>query len=187
MTCTWHAYFGMPGSNNNINVLQRSPVFSNYLRGRSSPVEFEVNGNTYNMGYYLADGIYPEWPAFVKSIRHPMKAKTQHFSKRQDSVRKDIERAFEVLRARFAVVRGPAYGWHPKQIKEIMICCIILHNMIVEDEGPHAGNTDFSDIGYIAPGIKTIQIENPLLLHATGSKTRVATFSCNVISSSTNG
>ncbi|WVZ98924.1 hypothetical protein U9M48_044294 [Paspalum notatum var. saurae] len=77
----WHAYFGMPGNNNDINVLQRSPVFSNYLRGRSTPVEFEFNGNTYNMGYYLADGIYPEWPAFVKSICHPMKAKTQHFSK----------------------------------------------------------------------------------------------------------
>ncbi|WVZ77256.1 hypothetical protein U9M48_025143 [Paspalum notatum var. saurae] len=129
------------------NVLQRSPVFSNYERGRSSPVDFKVNGNTYNMGYYLADGIYSEWLAFVKTIRHPMEAKTQHFSKMQDSACKDIERAFGVLRARFAIVRGLAYGWHPKQIKEIMMCCIIFHNMIVEDEGEHAGNTNFSNIG----------------------------------------
>jgi hypothetical protein len=56
----WHAYFGMPGSNNDINVLHRSPIFSAYLRGRSSPVSFQVNRRTYNMGYYLADGIYPE-------------------------------------------------------------------------------------------------------------------------------
>ncbi|WVZ88854.1 hypothetical protein U9M48_035322, partial [Paspalum notatum var. saurae] len=40
----WHVYFGMPGRNNNINVLQRSPVFSSYLRGQSTSVEFEVNG-----------------------------------------------------------------------------------------------------------------------------------------------
>ncbi|WVZ98671.1 hypothetical protein U9M48_044078, partial [Paspalum notatum var. saurae] len=139
----------MPGSASDINVLQRSSYFL-ITRGRSTPV-FEVNGNTYNMGYYLADGIYPEWPAFVKSIRHPMEAKTQHFAKRQESARKDIERAFGVLRARFAVVRGPAYGWHQRQLKDIMMCCIILHNMIVEDEGVHAGNTYFSDIGYVPP------------------------------------
>ncbi|WVZ70827.1 hypothetical protein U9M48_019463 [Paspalum notatum var. saurae] len=138
-------------SNNDINALQRSPVFSSYLKGQSTPVEFEVNGHTYNMGYYLADGIYPEWPAFVKSIHHPMDTKTQHFSRRQESARKDIERAFGVLRARFAVVRGPAYGWYPKQVKKIMLCCIILHNMIVEDEGVQARNTNFSDIAYIPP------------------------------------
>ncbi|WVZ97408.1 hypothetical protein U9M48_042948 [Paspalum notatum var. saurae] len=101
-------------SNNDINVLQKSPVFSSYLNSQSTPVEFEVNSRTYNMGYYLADGIYPEWPAFVKSIRHPMEKKTQHFSRRQESARKDIERAFGVLRARFAPVRGPVYGWYPK-------------------------------------------------------------------------
>jgi hypothetical protein len=52
----WHAYFGLPGSCNDINVLQRSPVFSAYARGETPPVEFTVNGHAYDMGYYLADG-----------------------------------------------------------------------------------------------------------------------------------
>jgi hypothetical protein len=56
----WHAYFGLPGSLNDINVLHRSTVFHNYLTGRAPRVQFTVNGNTYNMGYFLADGIYPE-------------------------------------------------------------------------------------------------------------------------------
>jgi hypothetical protein len=56
----WHAYFGLPGSCNDINVLQRSPVFSAYARGETPPVEFTVNGHAYDMGYYLADGIYPD-------------------------------------------------------------------------------------------------------------------------------
>ncbi|TVU31006.1 hypothetical protein EJB05_22668, partial [Eragrostis curvula] len=78
----WHAYFGMPGSNNDINVLHRSHVFSfsGYLRGRSTPVEFAVNGRTYNMGYYLADGIYPDWAAFVKTIRYPIEEKAKYFA-----------------------------------------------------------------------------------------------------------
>ena len=49
------------------------------------------------MGYYLADGIYPDWPAFVKSVRHPMERKTQRFAAVQEGARKDIERAFGVL------------------------------------------------------------------------------------------
>jgi hypothetical protein len=146
----WHAYFGMPGSNNDINILHRSPVFSAYLTGRSSPVSFEVNGRTYNMGYYLADGIYPEWAGFVKSIRYPMEVKTQHFATQQESARKDIERAFGVLQSRFAVIRGPAYGWDRSQLNDIMMTCIILHNMIVEDEQHNAGDTDFHDIGDVA-------------------------------------
>jgi hypothetical protein len=50
----------MPGSCNDINVLQWSPVFSPYLRDYAAPVDFMVNGNSYDMGYFLADGIYPE-------------------------------------------------------------------------------------------------------------------------------
>ena len=143
----WHAYFGLPGSCYDINVLQRSPIFSAYIRGESPPVHFTVNGRTYDMGYYLADGIYPDWPAFVKSVRHPMERKTQCFAAVQEGARKDIERAFGVLQARWAVIRGPAYGWDREQLSDIMTACIIMHNMIVEDEKSEAINTNFDNIG----------------------------------------
>jgi hypothetical protein len=52
----------------------------------------------------------------------------------QAAVRKDVERAFGVLQARFAIVRGPAHFWDKNTLREIMNACIIMHNMIVEDE-----------------------------------------------------
>ena len=95
------------------------------------------------MGYYLADGIYPPWSTFVKSIPYPQSNKHKQFAAAQESTRKDVERAFGVLQARFAIVRGPARFWHRETLKDIMKACIILHNMIVEDE-QHAGNFDFN-------------------------------------------
>jgi hypothetical protein len=56
---------------------------------------------------------------------------------------KDIERTFGVLQKRWAIVRAPAYGWSLGHIGDIMKTCIILHNMIVEDEGPLDLNASF--------------------------------------------
>jgi hypothetical protein len=86
------------------------------------------------MGYYLADSIYPEWATFVKSVKDPQDNIDAVFAKAQEAARKDIERAFGALQARFAIVRGPARFWDKKTLMNIMTCCVILHSMIIEDE-----------------------------------------------------
>uniref|UniRef100_I1Q392 DDE Tnp4 domain-containing protein n=1 Tax=Oryza glaberrima TaxID=4538 RepID=I1Q392_ORYGL len=130
----WHAFFGAAGSNNDINVLDQSPLFTEVLQGRAPEVQFTVNGTNYNMGYYLADGIYPEWAAFVKSIKRPQNDKVKLFAQRQESAREDVERAFGVVQKRWAIIRHPARLWEREELADIMYACIILHNMIVEDE-----------------------------------------------------
>ncbi|XP_020270558.1 uncharacterized protein LOC109845698 [Asparagus officinalis] len=130
----WHVFLGLPGSLNDINVLDRSPVFDDIESGEDPRVNFTVNGREYNLAYYLADGIYPKWPIFVQSIQMPQGNKHHFFAKQQESCRKDVERAFGVLQARFAIVRQPARMWDLDVLGKIMRACIILHNMIVEDE-----------------------------------------------------
>ncbi|XP_020272136.1 uncharacterized protein LOC109847311 [Asparagus officinalis] len=142
----WHAYFGLPGALNDINVLERSSVFSQLAEGHGPTVNYTVNGHEYTMGYYLADGIYPSWATFVKTISLPQGNKRKHFATLQESERKDVERAFGVLQSRFAIVRGPARSWDEKILKNIMQACIIMHNMIVEDER----NDDYIDFTYDA-------------------------------------
>ena len=104
-TWIWHAFFGMPRSCNDINVLQRSPLFAMLANGESPPVEFESNGRTYHYGYYLADGIYPKWATFVKPITNCQGRKELQFHNAQTLARKDVERTFRILQAQFSIVR----------------------------------------------------------------------------------
>ncbi|XP_020242692.1 uncharacterized protein LOC109820907 [Asparagus officinalis] len=64
----WHAFFELPGSYNDINVLKRSNLFIKLTKGRAPPVNYSINSHEYMMGYYLADGIYRQWSTFVKII-----------------------------------------------------------------------------------------------------------------------
>jgi len=64
---------------------------------RAPKCEFVVNGHEYKIGYYLSDGIYSKWATFVKTIPLPQGQKKKLFVERQESVRKNVERAFGVL------------------------------------------------------------------------------------------
>ncbi|XP_061951875.1 uncharacterized protein LOC133674679 [Populus nigra] len=101
----------------------------------TAPVNYTINGHEYTMGYYLADEIYPNWSTFVKTILRPLGAKRKYFASKQESARKDVEQAFGVLQSRFAIVRGPVRYWDEETLANIMKACIIMHNMIIEDEG----------------------------------------------------
>ncbi|KAM2414854.1 hypothetical protein ACFX1X_001301 [Malus domestica] len=88
-TWIWHAFFGVPGAQNDLNILAQSPVFNDVLQGKAPKVTYVVNGRRYDGPYYLADGIYS---------------------------------------------RGAARMFDVESLRSVMMTCIILHNMIVEDE-----------------------------------------------------
>ncbi|GKC13049.1 ALP1-like protein [Tanacetum coccineum] len=64
----WHAFFGVAGSNNDINVLYQSPLFNDLKTGQAPEISFVANSVTYRSGYYLVDRIYPELAPLVKTI-----------------------------------------------------------------------------------------------------------------------
>ncbi|XP_058742570.1 uncharacterized protein LOC131615075 [Vicia villosa] len=136
-------YLRRPNNNDVEHLLQmgESRGFPGML-GRAATVQYTINETPYNMGYYLADGIYPEWATFVKTISMSQGEKRKLFPQHQESARKDVERAFGVLQSRFAIIRGPARAWHMETLKHTIYACIILHNMIVEDER-HTYGGDF--------------------------------------------
>jgi hypothetical protein len=103
-----YAIFGLPGSNNDINVLHISYFFDRLAQGEAPAVKYALNGHNYDMDYYLADGIYPNWSTFVKTIKPSASLKAKYFATAQEAQRKDVERACGVIQARFQIVQQPA-------------------------------------------------------------------------------
>ena len=100
----WHAFFGLPGTLNDITILDQSPLFQQLQDGEGLSVKYKVNGNHYKMGYYLTDGIYPKYATLIQLISEPRGPKHKHFAKMQEAYRKVVERAFGVLQAQYAIV-----------------------------------------------------------------------------------
>ncbi|GJR79643.1 ALP1-like protein [Tanacetum coccineum] len=105
----WHALFGVVGSNNDINVLYQSPLFNDLKTRRAPEISFVANVLTYRCGYYLVDGIYPELATLVKTILKPTDDDHKRilYKQKQESARKDVERAFGVLNKKWAILANP--------------------------------------------------------------------------------
>ncbi|KAI5329403.1 hypothetical protein L3X38_028800 [Prunus dulcis] len=70
----------------------------------------------------------------VDDIHENNSEKERSFASFQEGYRKDVERCFGILQARWAIIRGAARMLDEEVLRSIMMTCIILHNMIVEDE-----------------------------------------------------
>lgn len=130
----WHVMFGTPGSKNDINIMDQSPLFNAVRNGRWPPIrpETSLNGLALNWYYYLTDGIYPRFRIFVSSIQDPSTKKEKRFCAQQEGVRKGVEREFRVLFQRFRIIYQPSRLWYKEDMNSIVKACCILHNMIVK-------------------------------------------------------
>ncbi|KAJ0928646.1 putative harbinger transposase-derived protein [Helianthus annuus] len=96
----WHSYFGVPGSNNDINVLYTLPLFQSVTDGIACFCPFYVNRRYYRRHFLLVDCIYPSWSVFVKVPSFHVEVKEKTSKRLQESARKDVERVFGVLKGR---------------------------------------------------------------------------------------
>ncbi|XP_026447639.1 uncharacterized protein LOC113348114 [Papaver somniferum] len=131
----WNGYFGKPGSHNDIKVLNHSDMFDDVNNGVAPRCEFVVNGNMYHEGYYLADGIYPRYKVLVVAYKETtLSLKKKLFNTYQGSKRKGVERAFGTLKRKFAIMNNPCMYWKKSDMKSTMRGCMMMHNMVVENE-----------------------------------------------------
>ena len=82
--------------------------------------------------YVLCDGIYPAWDVLLLALAKPISAAEKLFTKKQESARKDIERAFGVMRKRWEALRKACLKKDKEKIICMMNSMIALHNLIIE-------------------------------------------------------
>ena len=110
-TWIWHAFFGMPGTLNDINVLNCSPFLVKVIQGDFQIPPYVLHRVERTNAYFLADGIYPQLSCLVKTIHEPMTITQHYFAKRQEGARKDVERTFALLQRRFWILAQNSRFW----------------------------------------------------------------------------
>ena len=72
--------------------------------------------------------------------------------------RKDIEWCFGVLHARFHFLKYPTKSWSKEKLNKIIATCVIIHNMVVEEE--RENYSLLSNVNFINNSTCPINIEH---------------------------
>jgi len=96
-------------------------------------VPFKIGAEEFNKVFYLTDGIYPAIDRFARPIAAPVHPAERKYTNWQESARKDIERAFGILKNTWQFVQNPIRLMDLHQIGQRVSTVLILHNMLVSD------------------------------------------------------
>ena len=130
----WYSHFGSPGSLNDINIWDVSPLHTSFVDGTFSSdidFEFEIAGKSFRRLWLMVDGIYPPISRFVKTLSEPTGPIDSYYAAWQESTRKAVERSFGVLQRKFMILCRRMEQWYREDICDIVYACITLHNMMV--------------------------------------------------------
>ncbi len=130
----WHNAFGFPGSLNDINVWDRSPLLESMMDGSHDAIDFsfDIDGQQFDQLYYLVDGIYPSLSWFLATVNDPTTALDCFYAPKQEGWRKSIERAFGVLKKKFLSIGTKSVLYHREDMFYLVTATILMHNMMVE-------------------------------------------------------
>lgn len=68
-------------SNNDVNVLDQSLIYVDFLPAKALEAHFTVNGHEYKFGYYLTNLIHLAYSIFMKTFRLSMALIEENYSR----------------------------------------------------------------------------------------------------------
>lgn len=97
-------------SNNDVNVLNESSLFTDMLKEEAPNVNFTVNKHEYNQWYYLVNGISPLVTRVCEDYFSPINFEAMDVCCILEGAQSIVKRAIGVLKARFNILASPGLG-----------------------------------------------------------------------------
>lgn len=85
--------------------------------------------------YLICDGGFCKWRCLMTGYKFYSSIEEARFSAQMESTRKDVERAFGILKGRFRCLKLPILLQTKVAVDYMFTTCIILHNMILTADG----------------------------------------------------
>jgi hypothetical protein len=85
--------------------------------------------------YLICDGGYHKWSCLQCPMKHTTDLAAAHFSTNLESVRKDVEDVFGILKQRFRILKHAVELHNQEQIDNVFFTCCILHNILHHYDG----------------------------------------------------
>jgi hypothetical protein len=130
----WHHEFGSAGTLNDISIWDMSGLHKAFVDGTWTDTidfPFTIDGQVFDKLWVTVDGIYPQIGRFVKTLSQPVGQAEQDYASWQEKTRKDVERGFGVLQAKFRFLVHKIELWSIQDIVNVVNCCLLLHNWMV--------------------------------------------------------
>ena len=87
-------------------------------------------------GYFVCDGGYHAWKELICPYKNQMEGCVEaKWSKNLESVRKDVECTFGILKKRFLFLKNPIQHHFPEGIEDAFVRCCCLHNLLHDWDG----------------------------------------------------
>ena len=167
---------GAPGSWNDKSVVRfdrlamdmRTPIYDHlsfdlYEKNDKG----ETVTQTYVGGYFISDNGYQPWSIFIPPFKRSDTVEELEWSKWLESVRKDVECTFGILKGRWRILKAGCRLHGAVAMDRVFLTCCSLHNLLLERDGLNVGwkngaQSDWQqDLGHFDPEDIPLRIRPP--------------------------
>ena len=139
-----HCTQGHPATYNDKSIINSDPFYNNIKDGKTfskkdfTLFEYDSEGNVveahYKGGWLMVDNGYMDWSCTIPPMKKSLSYKFIRFSEWLESMRKNVECTFGVMKKRFGILKAGSRLFSMNSCDEIFLTCCSLHNMLLFED-----------------------------------------------------